>query len=428
MKVEKKELEKSEVELTIELSVEELEPYLEKAVKKISKDVKIEGFRPGNVPYDVLKGKVGEMSILEEASRIAINETLDEAIKKNVERQAIGQPEINIRKMAPNNPMEYTAKIALLPTVELGDYKTAKVKIKEEKIDEKELSKTFDHLREMHVKEVISSEPAKDGGKVIVDIQMFLDNVPLEGGQAKETTIVLGKDNVVPGFDKNIIGLKKGESKEFKIHYPKEFHQTNLADKNIEFKISIKEVYSRELPELDDEFAKKMHFKSADDLKDNIKKNIESGKKNEAVQKAEGDILEIIVKKTKFGDLPELLVQNEGENMIKEMEQQVTQQGGKFEDYLSSLKKTRNELLLEMLPNAVKRVKASLVIRSISDKEKLNPTEKEVDEYLDSVVKQYQANSEIEKQIRSEQYRGYAVMTLANRKVIDKLKEWNLEK
>lgn len=427
MKVEKKDLDKAQVELTVELSQEEFAPYLEKGAQKISKEIKIEGFREGKAPYDIIKQKVGEMSILDEAARIAINAKLGEVISKNT-KDAIGQPDVNIVKLAPENPLIFTVKMSIIPSIELGLYKDLKIKEKESKLDETELEKTFDHLREMHVVEKVSEEKIKDGDKLILNIQMFLDRVPVEGGQTKETTVIVGKDFLVPGFDKKLLGAKKGETREFEVHYPADHHQKNLSGKNVEFKVEVKDVFDRALPPFDDELAKKLHFKSAEDLKKNITNNIEAGKKNEAKQVVEREVIEQIVAKTKFGDLPEMLVQHEAETMMGELEQNVTQQGGKFEDYLSSLKKSRNDLVMDMLPDAVKRVQASLIIREIAKIEKIVVTEKEVDEYLDSLVKQHNATPEIEKQIKSEQYRSYAVMTLSNRAVVKKLSEWNIVK
>ncbi|MDA3840600.1 MAG: trigger factor [Patescibacteria group bacterium] len=425
MKVEKKDLDKAQVELTVELSQEEFTPYLEKGAQKIAKEVKIEGFRDGKAPYDIIKQKVGEMSIMDESARIAINTVLGEVISKNT-TDAIGQPDIAIVKLAPENPLIFTVKMSIIPSIELGKYKELGIKEKEVKLDDAELEKTFDHLREMHVKETVSGEKIKDGDKLILNIQMFLDKVPVEGGQAKETTIIVGKDYMVSGFDKKLIDAKKGDTREFEVHYPSDHHQANLSGKNVEFKVEVKDVFDRVLPPLDDELAKKLHFKSAEDLKKNITNNIQAGKKNEARQVAEREVIERVVAKTKFGDLPEMLVQHEAETMIGELEQNVTKQGGKFEDYLSSLKKSRNDLVMEMLPDAVKRVQASLIIREIAKIEKIVVTEKEIDEYLESLVKQYQATPEIEKQIKSEEYRSYAVMTLSNRAVVGKLREWNI--
>lgn len=427
MKVDKKDLEKSQVELTVELSQDEFAPYKEKGARKISKEIKIEGFRDGKAPFDIVKSKVGEMTIMEEAARIAINDVLGEVITKNT-TDAIGQPDISIVKLAPDNPLVFTVKMSVIPKIEIGTYKDLKIKEKEVKLDEEELEKTYNHLREMHVKEIVSENEVKDGDKLILNIDMFLDKVPVDGGQGKATTIIVGKEYLVPGFDKKLIGAKKGDTREFEIHYPADYYQKNLANKNVEFKVEIKDVFEREIPPIDDEFAKKLHFKSAEDLKDNIKKNIEAGKKNEVKQIAERELLEKIVAKTKFGNLPEMLVQHEAETMVGELRQNVEQQGGKFEDYLSSINKTRNDLVLDLLPDAVKRVQASLVIREIAKIEKIIVTEKEVDEYLDALVKQYNANAELEKQIKSEQYRSYAVMTLSNRRVIEKLSEWNIEK
>lgn len=428
MKVQKKDLEKSQIELLVELSLEEFKPFIEKGTKKVSKQVKIEGFREGKAPYDLLKQKVGEMAILEESARLAINETIGKAMDENLkDEHPVGQPQVDIVKLAPENPMEYKVVLALLPKVTLGDYKNAKVKQEKAEIKDEEIDKMLDNLREMRVKEVIADREVKDTDKVLCDVEMFLDKVPIEGGQSKGVAVVVGKGYFVPGFGKKLIGAQKGETKEFNLPYPKDYHQANLAGKNVEFKVKVTEVYARELPELDEEFCKGLGAKNVDELKKSIKDNLMHEKKHSVEQKAEIEMMEKILKDTKFGDIPEVLVNQEAQGMVQEIEQQVMSQGGKFDDYLTSIKKTRDELLLEITPDAIKRVKSALLIREISLAEKVEVSEKEIDKKVEELLKQYQGYEKVEERVKDPSYRAYLANNMANRKVIEKLREWNVE-
>lgn len=426
--ITKQTLPKSQLELTVELTVEEFKPYISRGAEEVAKRVKIEGFRPGKVPYEVLKQKIGEMTILEEAARVAINKTIGEAIKNNVAGEAAGQPQVNITKLAPNNPFEYKIVLAILPEVKLGDYKNAKVKIEKTEVADEEVDKIIKNLMEMRVKEAIVDRPIQDGDKAIIDIEMFLDKVPLDGGQAKETTVTIGENYIIPGFDKHLIGARKGELKEFALPYPKNYHMANIAGKLVEFKVAVKSVYSRELPALDDGFAASFGAKKMEELKENIKKSLAEEKRARAGQKAEIEMLEKIIAKTKFGDIPEVIIKNEGEAMARELEHDIASRGGKFEEYLASLKKTREELELDMLPEAVKRVKTALAVRQIAHTEKIEISEEEVEEKIKELFKQYKGYAKIEEKIKEPGYRDYLRNVLANRKVIERLKEWNVEK
>lgn len=428
MKIEKKDLEKSQIELTIELSLDEFKPYIENGAKKISKEMKIEGFRPGKAPYDIVKQKVGEMSILEEAARLAINKTIDKVMSEKVDGQPVGQMKVDIIKLAPGNPLEYKVVLAMLPKITLGEYKNANIEKEKVEITEDETNKMLENMREMRAKEIITEKEIKNGYKTIVDIEMFLDNVPIDGGQSKGVSVIIGKEYLVPGFDKKLIGAKKNDIREFKLPYPENHHQKNLSGKLVEFKITIKEVYERQLPELNDEFAKNYGVKNIEELKENIKKSIKHEKDVHAEQKFEIKIIDNILEKTKFGDLPEILINHEAEGMIAEMDQSIKNQGGKFEDYLASIKKTREELMLDMAPNAIKRVKSSILIREISIKEKININENEIDKKIEKLLEQYKGYEKVADRVKEPSYRSYLKNIMINEKVINKLKEWNTKK
>jgi trigger factor len=428
MKVDKKNLEKSQIELNVELSQEEFQPFISKGAEEVAKSVKIDGFRPGKVPFDVLKKEVGEMVILEEAARIAIRKNINQIIKENVEKDPVGQPKVDITKLAPDNGVEFKVVLAMLPEITLGSYKDLKIKTEEVGDVKEELERTMKELQEMRTKETLVDREVQDTDKVIVDIEMFLDNVPVEGGQNKDTAIMMGREYVVPGFDNNLIGAKKGDVREFKLPYPEDFHMKNLAGKMVEFKVTIKDVFARELPELNDEFAQGFGMKKLDELKKNLEKNIIAQKEKELNQKQEREMLEKVIENTKFGDIADVLVEHEANTMMAELEQSVNSQGGKLDDYLNSIGKTKEQMKLEIMPEAVKRVKVSLSIREIARQEDIKVEAKEVEKNIEEMKNNYKDNQEALKQISSPEYADYITNVLASRKVVDKLKEWNIAK
>ena len=295
MKVERKNITANRVELTIEVDAEAMTGFSKRAALKISESTKIEGFRPGKAPYEMVRARVGDMVILEEAARIAVGKTIDQAITEQIPEEWVGQPEITISKIAPDNPLEYRALLTLLPSVELGAYKDLNLSPEEVKVSDEEVEKMIDQLRDVRVQEVIVDRASEAGDKVVADVNLFLDKVPVEGGQARETAVVLGKDYFVPGFDEKVTGMKASEEREFFITYPADHHQKMLAGKKVEFTVKVKQVYSRELPEVNDEFAAAFGLKNADELRKNIRESIEQEKKGEAANVFDRKMLEKII-------------------------------------------------------------------------------------------------------------------------------------
>lgn len=428
MNIQKKDLEKSQIELTVELSFDEFKPYISRGAEKISREIKIEGFRPGKIPYDILKQKIGEMTILEEAAYIAIDKTIEQAIKENTDSRPIGRPQINITKLAPGNPLEYKAVLSLLPRISLGDYKAAKVKRGAVEVKEDEINSLLDELRETRAQETLIDREIKDGDKAILNIEMFLDKVPVEGGQGKGVAVIIGKGYIMPGLDKKIIGAQKGESREFILPYSKEHYMANLAGKMVEFKVTVKEIYERCLPEANDAFAMRFGFKNVGEFKDNLKKSIAREKERQEDLKAETEMLDKIIAKTKFGEIPEVLIKDETKNMLAELEENIKKQKGNFDDYLAHLHKTRDQLILDLLPDAVKRIKISLAIREIASAEKIKVEDAEVEKEIEHILSHHQGDYEIKEKVNSYPYREYLRNLIAGGKVLEKLKEWNMKK
>lgn len=427
MNIQKNKLPKSQIEFTVELSQDEFKPYIEKGAQEISKEMKIDGFRPGKASFEAVKTKVGEMTILEQAAHFAINKTLEKILDKEMgEDDPVGRPEVSVTKMAPGNPLEFKIKIAIIPEITLGEYKELNVKPVEVKIDEKEIEQTIDYLKESRAKEAVVNREIKTGDKVIANVEMFLDKVPLEGGKANDTTLMIGKEYFVAGFDAKMIGAKKGDVREFTLPYPKDFHQKNIAGKTVEFRVTVKNVLERSMPELNDEFATAFGAKTMEELKGTIRTDIEKHKSFEAEKKTEMNILEKVLEKTTFGEIPEILINNESEKMLVELEENVARQGGKMEDYLTSIKKTKEQLVLDLLPEAMKRIKTAMLIKKIAEVEKIKVSEKEVEEKQNELLKQYAGYAKVEERVKDPSYKIYLHNSLTNQKTIDKLKEWNI--
>ena len=274
MKIVLNKLPKSRVELTIELSVEELTPFLNQAAQQLAQKNKIAGFRPGKIPYHIIGQQLGAMAIYEQAMEEILNDSYFKAIKEN-QLLPVEKPKIEILKFAPDNPLVYKAIFAVLPKIKLGDYKKIKVKRKEIEITPEQVEKTLKELQKMRAKETLVNREIQKKDKVLVDLEMFIDKVPLENGQSKNTQLIIGDSFFIPELGENLIGLRKGEFKEFPLKFPTNHYDKKLASKSVDFKVKINEVYQIDYPEINDEFAKNLgKFANVEELKKKLEEKI----------------------------------------------------------------------------------------------------------------------------------------------------------
>ncbi len=425
MQSEVKTLDKSQIEIKIELTAEEIQPQLEKAAMKLSEETKIEGFRPGKAPYDIVRSKLGDGAILEQAID---NIVLDAyyAVLKDKEILTIGQPKIDIEKAAVGNEFKFKAVVAVLPKVTLGDYKSIKLARKSIEVKNEQVEQVIADIQKMRATETAVEREAKEGDKLEIDFKVYLDKVPIEHGDQKKYPIVIGEKKFIPGFEDQLVGMKKGETKEFDLKFPEEYFQKKLAGKLCRFKVTCNEIFEVKLPEMNDEFAKNIsqeQFKTLGEMKESIKKNIEQEEKNKQEQRLEIEMLDKIVEMSQFEPLPDILLEAEVKKMVSELEASISQQGFKYEDYLKSIRKTPEELATEMKPQAEKRVKTAIVCREIFQSEKMTVTDDEVEKEISQMLKAYPNNPEVKKQLQAETYREYLKHMLGNRKVIEFLKK-----
>ncbi|MBU1148556.1 trigger factor [Patescibacteria group bacterium] len=419
MNYELKNLPKSQVQIVVDISPDELKPYLEKAAVRLSKELKIDGFRPGKVPFDVLKEKIGEQEIYQEAAQLVVQKTYPEIIEKE-KVVTVSSPKIELIKVAPGNPLTYKAIVPLLPKVTLGEYQKFKDKRKKVKVDEELVEKTLTDLRKMRVKEKLVDREIKKGDKAEIDFQIFMDRVPIEGGQGNKFPLNIGEGNFIPGFEDQLIGLRKNDEKKFKLTFPKEYYQKNLANKVADIEVKVLEVYQRDLPELNDQFAKSIgnKFDSLKHLKEDLQKNLlleEEGKEDQRLEMA---IMEEIIKKSEFAEIPEMLIEGELEKMIAELQAEIERRQLKFDDYLASINKSVDDLRYEFKDKAETRIKTALVTREIAKLENIKVGDEEVGGEIDKTLKLYPDNQDIQKNLKNPQYFSYLQNVMTNRKVL----------
>lgn len=430
MKITRQDLPKSQVELIIEISLDELSPYIEQAVNEISTQKPIAGFRPGKVPVEIAKQHIGEMTILQHASNQIIADTYYKALEQE-KIETVDQPRIDVIKLAPNNPFIYKATASLSPKVTLADIKTLKVKnLDKIEVKDDEVQKVLEDLRNMRATEAAVDRPAKESDKVEVDFETFVDKIAIPGGKAEKYPLIIGSEKMIPGFEAQVIGLKKGEEKEFELTFPKKYHNENIAGKKAHFKVKVNEVYERSIPEINDDLAKSLGLKSADDLKLSIKHNLEHEQEHQARHKKDVEMVNLLLDKTGFGDIPDTLISDETYKMVEELKDNIAQQGLRFEDYLEHLKKQESDLRLDFAADALKRVKTALAIRTIAKQEHIEATDKEIDQERDLTLNSYKLNpafatqmDHLEKNINSEGARRYFANVIVNRKVMDLLRK-----
>lgn len=416
-------LDKNQVKLTFTLSVEEVQPHLEEAAKRLSEKTQIPGFRPGKAGYDVVKNRVGEMKIYEEALETMIRSSYVKALLDHG-IDTVGSPKIDVQTLAPGNNVVFTAEVSRMPAVtRLADFRSLSVKPNKVETTDKEVDLALNDLRRMQTKEVraAAGEAAGENDKIVVSMEMKKDGVPVEGGQSPNHIIFLNEEYYIPGLKEHVLGMKEGESKEFALEFPKDHVQKMLAGASVDFTVGLKEIFHLDMPEADEAFAKNLGQPDLKTMRELIRTNITNEKQGQETYRQEKEMLEAIAKDSRFDDIPDLLLNEELRKMIQELQQGVENQGGNFENYVKSLGKSLADLKLEFTPQALTRIKVALVIRKIAEEEKIEVEDKEIDAELDRLAEQYE-DEQVRKQIYSPEYREYVSTMLRNRKVIDMLR------
>lgn len=416
-----KNLENSELELTFTITPEEYQKDLEAAAVRLSERAAIKGFRPGKAPYEIIKQQLGEIKILEEAAEKIVQKQYFAAIKAE-KATTIGMPQVKIEKLAPGNDFVFTATAALLPSVKLPDLKQISIKSEFKPASEKDVDEALGHLQKMQPKETPKEGPSTKEDKVTINLEMFIDNVPVEGGQAKNHQVYLSEPHYIPGLAEQLVGLKKDETKEFTLPFPKEHYQKHLAGKNVDFKIKINEVFGITYANLDDDFAKSLGLESLQKLRDLLLANISRENEEREKRKSEEAMLEQLVEKTEFGAIPKLLIDSEKKKMFFELKSDLERRGVSIENYLKDIKKTEEQIYKDFSEGAEKRAKAALISRQVAVENTISVSKEELDAEIELIKNSYPGDKNVEENLKHQEVLETIASTIQNRKVIEHLR------
>ena len=380
MKINNKKLENAIVELTVAFDSEEWKATQEKALDKLAKNVKIDGFRPGKAPAAMVRARVSKASVLEEATDMILQTKFVEILTEaNVE--PVAQPALSVQKVDADE-LEVQILVPVKPQVELGEYKGLEVKKGRVTVTKKEIEEQLANYQTQFAELTV-----KEGGKVakgdtaVIDFEGFVDGVAFEGGKGENYPLEIGSGSFIPGFEDQVIGMTVDKEQDIVVTFPEDYGAADLAGKEATFKVTVHEIKEKHLPEIDDELAKDVNIdgvETLDQLKDHIKANIKTRKESENENKFMDDLYKAIVASSKVEDSDALLEQEQG-LMLQEIEQNLQRQGLNFEVYQQFTGKSKDDIKEDIKPQAEERVKLNAILAAIIEEEKLAVSDEELE-------------------------------------------------
>lgn len=423
MKTTVKHLSDTKVILTITLGKDELVAAEHVALNKLAKNMKVPGFRKGKVPASVAAKNVDPNALGQQTLDDALSKAVAEAFTSE-EIQALDRPQVEVKKFVPGTELEFTAETEILPKVTLGDYKKLGVKKTVAKAADKDVTDIIERMQKATAERKPTDRAAKEGDEVIIDFVGKKDNVAFEGGTATDYKLELGSHQFIPGFEEGVVGHKAGEEFDLELEFPKDYNAKELAGAKVTFTTTLKQVNEIVLPKVDDDFAAKAGpFKTVQEFKDDIKREVSAQREREATEKFKDELVAKLVEVSKV-PVPEVLAHDQTHSIEQDMVQNLMYQGMSLDMYLESQKLTREKWLeTEVRTAAENRVKAGLVLSELSKVEKIEATSDELAEKIRQYQEQY-GNRNKEDFTSPERQRDIANRLLTD-KTIDRLVELN---
>lgn len=434
-----KKLKESQVELTVDLDKEDLVFYALEAEKRLAKEVSIEGFRPGKAPKEIVRKKIGESVIKEEALNLAVQLSLAKAIADQ-KFEVIDQSDFKINENS-SEGLIFQVNLLIFPDIKLGEYKGLGIKKNSVTVADSEIDNVIKDIARSRTELKEVERQARLGDRVEVDFEVKDPSIGsgqdaiIEGGRSENHPVVLGENNFIPGFEAQIVGLKTGEKKTFSLKVPEDYYQKTIAGKELDFLIIVKKVQETIPPKINDAFVKSLgEFNSKADLEENVRAGLIMEKEAKEKERIRLVILREIISKTAI-ELPGTLVERRLDAMIQGFDNELHQKGMELGLYLAHIKKTQDDLRVDWRKQAEEQVKMDLVVRDIAKTEKLKVADEEVDSELQAVLQQYMVESsakgqggapEVLQNVDPEQLKNKIRGVLLNEKVFEFLEKHNL--
>lgn len=427
LKVEKKKLPKSKIKLNVTLSKKELDKFREQAVEKLNSEIDIPGFRKGKAPKMRVIEKAGEARIDSEALDLVLPQTTALAFAKS-KTFPVNRPKVTIKQFEKNKDLKFSLEAEIMPKAKLPDYKGLKVKKEKGKITENDLKASLANLQKQMAEHKDKKEGLKKGDWAEINFEGKIRGVKLDKLCSKNFPFIVGETKFIPGFEKELLEMKKGEEKEFTTRMPKDFPDEETKGKEIDFAVKINNIKEVILPKIDQSFAKKLGAKDVADLKKRFKTAILNQKEQEILRKYQNDLLEKVVEGIKV-DIPQGLIDNESQRLLAEFTKGLSLSGTNVEDYLKRVKKTKEEFDKDLKIQAEKNVKIGLALSEIGKIEKIKVTETEIEAETEHLInagmQQGAKKSELVKGYENEDGKRYVENLVRNRKTVERLVELN---
>lgn len=375
--------------LTVTVPKEEVDKGLDKAFKKVVKQINVPGFRKGKMPRPLFEQRFGVESLYQDALVFILPEAYGNAVEE-AEINPVDRPEIDVTQMEKGKELIFEATVTVEPEVELGDYKGLSIEKQDREVTDEEFNQAIEDAVSRQAELTVKEGEIAEGDVVNINFDGYVDGEAFEGGQAEGYDLEIGSGSFIPGFEEQLIGLKANDSKDVVVTFPEEYHAEELAGKEATFKCEVNEVKSKEIPELDDELAQELDesVSTVDEYKEKLRKDLEEAKVNQAEATEKEEAITKATDNAKV-DIPEAMINTELDRMMQEFEQRISQQGLNLELYYQFSGQSEEELKAQMKEDAEKRVKTNLTLRAIADAENIEVSDADVEAEFAKMSEQF---------------------------------------
>ena len=389
MSVQVEKLEKNMAKLTVEVSAEDFKAAIKKAFNKNKNRFSIPGFRKGKAPQAMIEKMYGEGVFYEDAADEAINASYAEAMKESA-LDIVSRPEVTIEKIGKDEPFVYSALVAVKPEVTLGQYKGVEVEKADASVSAEDVEAELKKVQEQNARLLtVEDRGVEDGDQTVIDFEGFVDGKGFEGGKAEDYPLTIGSHSFIDTFEEQLIGKKIGEECEVNVTFPTEYHAADLAGKPATFKVTVKEIKVKELPELNDEFASEVsEFDTLDEYKKDVEKKLAEKKEIEANSKNEDAVVAKVVENASM-EIPDKMIDAQAENMVQDMARRMQSQGLSLDMYLKYTGMTVEQMKEQARPDAEKRIRTRLVLEAVAQAENIQISDEKVDEEVAKMAEAY---------------------------------------
>ena len=382
-------------EVLIKIDGEDWKNALDKAFKKLNKEAKIDGFRPGKAPKEVYIKKYGMTSIYMEAAESCLNQAYEKMLEQNGDDIIVAQPEINLSAVT-DDYVEFKFNLTLKPEVKLGKYKDLGVKKDAVKVTKKEVDDAIEQMRQRYIENIDKEGKVEDGDVAVIDFEGFKDGVAFDGGKGENYSLKIGSNTFIPGFEEQIIGMEKGEEKDINLTFPDDYHAEDLKGKAVTFKVKVNEIKQQKLPELDEEFFLDLGMEgitNKEELEKQLEENIKARKEAEVENKYIDELLAKAAENTEI-DIPEAMINEEIDRILKQYEENLKMQGITLEMFYQFTNSDEQALRDQMREEAKNRVTYRLMLEEIAKEEKIGISDEQAETEAVNLATKYQMEKE----------------------------------